>query len=155
MCVPVRGVVKVLINGVLWDPHQKNPIGKSENPPLPQKQGMCFNSVWCGFLETETQLLNGYIGCGVFVGSTAADSEFCGYVQQSAKKLSKPTDISLSRFCRYRIPSRSWVYLQGVPALFQATMKQLQEKLKAVVPSLTCDGWKSYSKQAVWIITAR
>ena len=85
MCVPICGVITVLINGVLWDPHQKNPIGKSENPALPQKQGMCFNSVWCGFLETETQLLTGYIGCGVFVGSTAADSEFCGYVQQSAK----------------------------------------------------------------------
>ena len=84
MCIPVCGVVKVLVNGVIWDPHQKNPIGKSENPALPQKQGMCFNSVWCGFLETETQLLNGYIGCGVFVGSTAADSEFCGYVQLSA-----------------------------------------------------------------------
>ena len=37
MCVPVHGFVKVLLNGVLWDPHQKNPIGKSENSALPQK----------------------------------------------------------------------------------------------------------------------
>ena len=75
MCVPVREVVKVLIDGVLWDPHQKNPMGKSENPALPQKQGMCFNSVWCGFLETETQLLNSYISCGVFVESPTTDSD--------------------------------------------------------------------------------
>ena len=37
MCVPVCGVAEVLANGLLWDPHQKNPIGKSENSALPQK----------------------------------------------------------------------------------------------------------------------
>ena len=93
MCVPVCGVVEVLANGLLWDPHQKNPIGKSENSALPQKYGMYFNFVWCGFLWTETQLLNGYIGWGVFVGSITADSELCGYVQQSVKNSSKPTNI--------------------------------------------------------------
>ena len=85
MCITICEVVEVLANVVFWDPHQKYLTWTSESPASPQKQSMCFNFVWCSFLETETQLLNGYIGCGVLVGSTTADSELCGYVQQSLK----------------------------------------------------------------------
>ena len=81
MCIPIYGVIKVLVYGVLWDSHQKSLTWTSENPESPQKQGMYFNSVWCSFLETAMQLLNGYTGCGVLEANITADSKLCDYVQ--------------------------------------------------------------------------
>ena len=83
MCIPIHGVVEVLVYGVFWVPHRKKLTWMSKNQASPHVQSMCFISVWRGFLDTETQLLIGYIVCGVLVKNTTVDSELGGYMQQS------------------------------------------------------------------------
>ena len=62
----------------------------------------------------------------------------------------------LASACRYKVPSASWVYAQGIPAAFRLMEQEVQAKCKGRYGlSLTTDGWKTPLGFSVWVVTAR